>query len=331
MSATSYNVAWSSLTVISGGSLTFTITPVGGNPSAADRIAIAAVITTTAGTAPTPITSAEMPVDGSAPTFLTAIPANFTGTIAFTIGSAGNSNTLNLPISGSTQTFNVSNATGLITNEASLLAFLGTNNLAVLSNQDNNASVPYAPSIQNAINFGESRVISKLASRQCISGMYFKLPFTVNKVPLLQATGSVALYQLQYAANQYAANMLDKWRMLQNASDDSSANVVQRIAAAWEKDADANLEMILNYTYGYDTDVLYVDLDTNTGAVRGEIYRNISNLSFGQQCVNPDGTPIVPIYGPLTWTTWALYDWGAGVAYGGNSPGGYYPWLGVSE
>lgn len=209
-------------------------------------------------------------------------------------------------------------ATGLIISTTTLTQFLGAINLAIESQQDNNATTPNDTNVQNAINVAEARCIGKLAVVRCKSGTFFKIPFAINGVPLLSVSGSISLPILQQICHQYAAFTLEKWHMLTTVSEDVSQGVISSIAMAFEKDADDKIDEIIRWTEGYTDGAQYIDLDLNAGAVPGQDFRQVSAPKFGRQWRNPDGTPITPILGPMSWANWYCY-------------GGRYPWCGISE
>ena len=204
-------------------------------------------------------------------------------------------------------------AQGLIISTSTLQQFLGVTNLAIESQQDDNATMTNDMNVQNAINVAEARCIGKLAAVPAPAGLtFFKIPFVINSVALLNVSGSIALPILQQICHQYAGFTLEKWHMLTNVGENVGQGVISAIAAAFEQDADAKIQEIVRWTEGYADNVQYLDLDRNAGAVVGQRYQQVTAPAYGRQCRNPDGTPITPILGPMTYL-------------------GRYPWWGITE
>jgi hypothetical protein len=257
---------------------------------AEDLIAIAATIT--GSPAPVVITSLVMAPDGSAPTISIQTARNFTGTIAITLGTAGNSTTLGLPITGATFTFTIAGATGLIITQASLLSFLGPTDLAILSQQNPSATTPNSSLIQSAINAAEARIFGRLLIPQATPGITFiKYPFTVGGIALLSATGSLSLAALQLIGHEYATFILNRWRAVLSVPEDASTQGIAKMCAGFDTDGDKRIKEIIRWIWGYSEEATFLDLDLNAGATIGAPCTTMRTPTVARQTVNPDGTP----------------------------------------
>lgn len=222
------------------------------------------------------------------------------GTISFQTDASGNN--VNPP----------GDASGLIIDQTSLSNWMGGLNLAILSQQDIAATTIDSTVTQLAINGAEARCYGILGQLQCCNlavtppaiATFFKIPLTVGGVPIKSSASITALPIMQTAAHQYAGFLLNKWRQLLSMTDDDSGGpVIYRTAKGWEKDADANMRMIIRWAQGF-TDGCYVDLDLNLGANLGAPYRSVKAPMFAGPCVGPDGMPYRRIVNSLDW--WGL-------------------------
>lgn len=211
-------------------------------------------------------------------------------------------------------------ASGLIIDQTSLSTFLFGTNLAILANQDATATVPDSTKVQQVINGAEGRVFSIMSQLQCTSGTFWKMPPTVNGVPLKSSSSFIALPLLQATAHQYAGFLVNKWRALLGLPEDVGP-AINQLARAWEKDADANMRGIIRWAQGY-TDGLYIELDLNVGAVVGAPYRAVKSPQFAGASVGPDGMPFRRIVNTLDWWTYPI-PW--------SSAAGGYPYFALSE
>lgn len=147
-------------------------------------------------------------------------------------------------------------ATGEIIDESDLIAFLGTNALQLMSQQGGDTPSIDVPNVQGAIDKAEARA-------KGILGNWFSVPLTVGGVVIKDSTSAIAKPMIVTACCQYAAFWLNKWRAVQSADGGSglmSQAEIDRLASAWEADADADLKMMGRWALGY-SDGLSVDLD----------------------------------------------------------------------
>ena len=151
-------------------------------------------------------------------------------------------------------------AQGIIIGESDIIAFLGTLNLAIQSQQDQTQTTINETTEQLAINNAEARC-------QAILRNGFLTPPTVNGVAIISANSSIAQPLLKVACCQYAGYYLNKWRAIQDVGGNPSSAAIDRIAAAWERDADLDIQKMVRYSQGY-SDGLAVDLDMQPTAAR---------------------------------------------------------------
>jgi hypothetical protein len=153
-------------------------------------------------------------------------------------------------------------AVGQIITQQDVVDFLARKNLAILSQQDPNATALEPDNTQRAINKAE-------AMAKAILGNTFKIPLAVSGVAVINATSGVAYPLLVAACVQFAGFWLNKWRSIQALSGDqlTSAARINWLAAAWEKNAQDNLRMMVRWAQGY-SDGLAVDLDMRDDAPR---------------------------------------------------------------
>lgn len=155
----------------------------------------------------------------------------------------------------------LASAIGQIITQQDVDDFLGDANLEILSQQDADATTVSVDNVQRAINKAEARAMA-------ILGNGFKIPLTVNSIAIISATSSISYPLLVTACCQYAAFWLNKWRQVQSLSDQNiSGAAIDRMASAWESDADDSLRMMVRYANGYG-DGQAVDLDLRSDSPR---------------------------------------------------------------
>lgn len=150
-------------------------------------------------------------------------------------------------------------AAGSIIIQQDLFDFLNLD-LAILSQQDPDATDISVANTQRAIDKAEARIKAKLNN-------FYTMPLAVGGTPIISATASIAYPLLVTIGCQYAGFWLNKWRAVQGLGDQLSQSAIDMIAVAWEKDADAELDLMNRYAMGY-SDGLAVDLDLRSDAPR---------------------------------------------------------------
>jgi hypothetical protein len=201
------------------------------------------------------------------------------------------------PATGSSPTF----AAGQIITQDDLATFLGAKSLGIMSQQDGAATTIDVPTVQQAIYAAEGRILAALGQLRARSGSsavttFFKVPLTVNGVPVIQATNSVALPVLQAVAVRYAARWLNSRRSIASAADYASgadpadtSRGLAMVASTWDKAATAEMKRIVRWATGYTEDATYVDLDLSPGAIIGAPYQGIQAPRFAGATVEPSG------------------------------------------
>lgn len=188
-------------------------------------------------------------------------------------------------------------AVGQIIDQSTLAAYLGTANLAIISNQNDAATTTDAVTVQGCIDTAESAVFSVLLQLQCSGGTFFKYPFTIGGVVIKSSGSLIALPLLQEICHQYAAFGLNNYRMVMSIAEGEEGQTgIDKQTKAWKDQGDDTLRRIIRWAEGY-TDGQYVELDLNTGAVVGQIYRAVT-VTFAGATVGPTGLPDVVIVNP---------------------------------
>lgn len=167
-------------------------------------------------------------------------------------------------------------ASGEVIDESDLIAFLGTNSLAIMSQQGTDDDTVSVPNVQGAIDKAEARAKS-------ILGNWFMIPLVVGGVAVKMSSG-IAKSLLTVACCQYAAFWLNKWRSVQSidGGGQMSQAEIDQLANAWESEADADLTKMGRWAQGY-SDGLSVDLDLLSSMPRAS--SGIAAIQFVQpQC-----------------------------------------------